>query len=222
LNALMAKSGFIALGILLGISIIAQHACSKPSEKKAVYVLADTSGIYSKQFDKVQSVMLHLLGALQAGESLAFARIDDESFNETDIIARMNFDLRPSIANAQKRAFLESVNQFGKHIIPGKYTDITGGILQAIEYLNETQAKQRYILILSDLKEETKKDQVRNFPISFNGIHVVVINVAELENDNAESGEYQKRVEAWVDRIEQGGGDWKLINDMARLGEVVE
>jgi len=218
----MAKSGFIALGILLSFSIIVQHACSKPSEKKAVYVLVDTSGVYSKQFDKVQSVMRYLLGALQAGESLAFARIDDENFNETDIIARINFDLRPSIANAQKRAFLESVDQFGKNIIPGKYTDITGGILQAIEYLNETQAKQRYILILSDLKEETKKDRVRNFPISFNGIHVVVINVAEFEKNNADSKEYQARVEEWIKRVEQGGGDWKLIDDMNQLDEIIE
>jgi len=222
MKAFFEKGHFIKLALLISFSIIVLHACSKTRERRAVYVLADTSGIYNNQFDKIQNVMRHLLGALQAGESLAFARIDGESFNETDIVARMSFDLRPSIANSQKRAFLESVDLFGKSNTPGKYTDITGGILQAIEYLNETQAKQRYILILSDLKEEIKKGQVRNFPISFNGIHVAVINIAEQKNDIVESGKYLERVEVWTDRVEQGGGDWKLISDMERMDEIVE
>lgn len=217
-----AKGLFITLSILLSLSLLAQHGCSEPREKKAVYVLVDTSGTYSKQFDKVQTVLRYLLGSLLPGESLALARIDSESFNEKDIVARMSFDLRPSMANAQKRAFLESVDKFGKNIKSSKYTDITGGILQAIEYLNETQATQRYILIFSDLKEEIKKGQIRNFPISFNGIHVVAINVTKLKSDNVDPRKYQERVDEWTNRVEQGGGNWKLINDMNHLSQIME
>jgi len=222
MKSFVSKGVFIALSILLLLGIIAQNGCSEPREKKAVYVLVDTSGTYSQQFDKVQLVLRYLLGSLQPGESLALARIDSESFNEKDIIARMSFDLRPSMANAQKRAFLESVDKFGEDIKPSKYTDITGGILQAIEYLNETQATQRYILIFSDLKEEIKKGQVRNFPISFNGIHVVAINVTKLKSDNVDPREYQERVDEWTQRVAKGGGDWKLINDLNNLGGIIE
>jgi len=161
--------------------------------------------------------MRYMLGTLLPGESLALARIDSESFSEKDIVARMSFDLRPSMANAQKRAFLESVEKFGAGISPSKYTDITGGILQAIEYLNETKATEKYILIFSDLKEDIKQGQVRDFPINFNGIHAVAINVTKLQSDNIDPREYQQRLDAWAARVEQGNGYWKLINDLNRL-----
>ncbi len=216
------KSVVGVLAVLLSLSLSGLQGCSEPVEKKAVYVLVDTSGTYSKQFDKVKTVLRYLLGSLQPGESLALAQIDSESFNEKDIIARMTFDLRPSMANSQKRAFLESVDKFSKNIRPSRYTDITGGILQAIEYLNETQAGKRTIIVFSDLKEEIKKGQVRDFPISFNGIHVVAINVTKLKSDSVDPREYQKRVDEWTKRVEQGGGSWKLINDLNNLGKIIE
>jgi len=222
MKVIAAKGLFITLGFFLLLSLLAQYGCSEPRSKKAVYVLVDTSGTYSKQFDKVQTVLRYLLGSLQSGESLALARIDSESFNEKNIIARMTFDLRPSMANAQKRAFLESVEQFGENIQSSQYTDITGGILQALEYLNETRATEKHILIFSDLKEEIKKGQVRNFPISFDGTHVVALNVTKLKSDNIDPREYQTRLEQWRQRVEQGGGDWKMINDLNHLGQIVD
>lgn len=207
---------------LVVLVFLTQAGCSEPREKRAVYVLVDTSGTYSEQFDKVQSVLRYLLGALQPGESLALARIDSESFNEKDIVARMSFDLRPSMANAQKRAFLESVNQFEQSLQASQYTDITGGILQAIEYLNETRANQRTILIFSDLKEEVKKGQIRDFPINFNGIRVVAINVTKLKSDNVDPRKYQARIDDWAQRVEQGGGEWQVINEMNNLSRIVE
>jgi len=216
------KSVAAILAVLLSISLFGLQGCSEPVEKKAVYVLVDTSGTYSKQFDKVKIVLRYLLGSLQPGESLALAQIDSESFNEKNIVARMTFDLRPSMANSQKRAFLESVEKFSKNIRPSRYTDITGGILQAIEYLNETQAGKRTIIVFSDLKEEIQKGQVRDFPISFNGIHVVAINVTKLRSDGVDPREYQKRLGEWTKRVEQGGGSWKLINDMNNLEKIIE
>jgi len=211
------KRIFLSLVFSLAVVLTLLVGCSEPRTKRAVYVLVDTSGTYSQQFEKVQGVMRYMLGTLLPGESLALARIDSESFSEKDIVARMNFDLRPSMANAQKRAFLESVDKFGSNISPSKYTDITGGILQAIEYLNETKATDKYILIFSDLKEDIKQGQVRDFPINFNGIHAVAINVTKLQSDNIDPREYQQRVDAWAVRVEQGNGQWKLINDLNRL-----
>lgn len=211
------KRILLSLGLLFAIVLTLLAGCSEPKSKRAVYVLVDTSGTYSQQFEKVQGVIRYMLGTLLPGESLALARIDSGSFSEKDIVARMNFDLRPSMANAQKRAFLEAVDKFGSDISPSKYTDITGGMLQAIEYLNETKANEKFILVFSDLKEEIQQGQVRDFPINFNGTNVIAINVTKLQSDNVDPREYQQRVEAWTKRIEDGNGTWKLINDLNRL-----
>jgi len=212
----------VLLSVLLISSIFALSGCSEPRSKKAVYVLVDISGTYSKQFDKVQAVLRYLLGTLQSGESLGLARIDSGSFSEKDIVARMTFDQQPSMANSQKRAFLESVEKFSKNIRSSQYTDITGGILQALEYVNETRANKKYILIFSDLKEEIKKGHIRDFPINFNDTHVVAINVTKLLSDNVDPREYQQRLDSWAKRVEEGGGHWKVINDLNRLDTILE
>jgi hypothetical protein len=220
MKARLVKSGATVLGVMLFINLFLQSACSVPRETRAVYVLLDIPVSSDQQFDKMQGILRHLLGSLQPGESLALARIDSNSFNEKDIIARMSFDLRPSVANSQKRAFLESIEHFRTSIRSSKYTDFTGGILQAIEYLNETRASQRFILIVSDLKEEIKKGQIRDFPISFEGIHVMAINIDKLDNEN--TGEYQHRVQKWSQRVVRGGGNWEKIDDLTYLDEIIK
>jgi len=100
-------------------------------------MLLDTSGTYALELKKAQSIINYLLGVFQPGDTLAVARIDTGSFSEKDIVAKITFDERPSYANNQKRAFQQEVNSFVSTVKSSKYTDISGGILQAIEYLNE-------------------------------------------------------------------------------------
>jgi hypothetical protein len=97
------------------------------------------------------------LGVLQPGDTLAVARIDTGSFSEKDIVAKITFDERPSYANNQKRTFQQEINSFVSTVKSSKYTDISGGILQAVEYLNEQGSGQKYVLIFSDLKQELAK-----------------------------------------------------------------
>ena len=40
---------------------------------------------------------------------------------------------------------------------PAAYTDITGGLLQAVEFLNEKDPGRKTILIFSDLEEDLKR-----------------------------------------------------------------
>ncbi|MBW1643769.1 MAG: VWA domain-containing protein, partial [Deltaproteobacteria bacterium] len=46
---------------------------------------------------------------------------------------------------------------------------------------------------------------------------VIALNVTKLRTDNIDPREYFKRVEAWRERVEQGGGSWKVLNDLERL-----
>jgi len=123
----------------------------------AVYVLVDTSGTFVQEATKAQVVVNYLLGTLQPGDSLAVARVESRSFSEKDIIAKATFDVRPSQANAQKRAFRDATDGFLKGVKQSRYTDISGGLMQGAEFLNETGAGTKTIVVFSDMQEELDK-----------------------------------------------------------------
>jgi hypothetical protein len=191
------------------------------SHSQGVYLLMDTSGTYKNELEKARSIVYYLLGTLEPGDSLGVARIDTGSFSEKDIIKKVTFDRRPSVSNQQKRAFREKTDAFISSVRGSPYTDITGGLLQAVEYLDETGAGKKYILIFSDLKEELVKGYVRDFPIQMGGFRVVALNVTKLRSDNVDPREYMDRLESWKNRTEGGGGHWRVINDLERLDAIL-
>jgi len=180
-------------------------------------MLVDTSGTYALELKKAQSIINYLLGTLQPHDTLAVASIDTGSFSEKDIIAKVTFDQRPSVANNQKRAFQQTIDEFVTNVNSSPYTDISGGILQAIEYLNEVGSGQKYILIFSDLKEELAKGYVRDIPFQLSGFNVVALNVTKLRQDIRDPKKYLGRVDQWRLKVENGNGAWRVINDLERL-----
>ncbi|HZM36343.1 MAG TPA: VWA domain-containing protein [Burkholderiales bacterium] len=186
--------------------------------RHAVYLLVDTSGTYAQESAKAQLIINYLLGTLQPGDSLAVARVESRSFSEKDIIARATFDTRPSQANAQKRAFRDRIDANLKSIAPSRYTDITGGMIQGAEYLNETGAGRKTLIVFSDMQEELDKVTRRNFPINLKDIRVVAVNVVKLNTDNVDPRRYLGRLEDWKKRVEAAGAsEWRVINDLERL-----
>ena len=193
-------------------------ACAPPvAHNTGVYLLVDTSGSYNRQVNKAEQIILYALSRLQPLDSFAVARIDTASFTEKNIIAKATFDDRPSTANQQKRAFASRVQKFVDESRSAPYTDITGGLLQAIEFLNEKKPGRKEILIFSDMKEELAKGYVRDLPLDFKGFEVVALNVTKLRSDNFDPREYLSRLEAWRARVEKGGGHWRVVNDLDRL-----
>lgn len=191
------------------------------SRSRGVFMLMDTSGTYRDELEKARSIVYYLLGTLAPGDSLGVARIDTGSFSEKDIIKMATFDRRPSVSNRQKRMFREEVDDFISQVEGSSYTDITGGILQATEYLTETNAGKKYILVFSDLKEDLVKGYVRDIPFELPGFQVVALNVTKLRSDNVDPREYMDRKEYWQKRTEAGGGTWKVINDLERLETIL-
>jgi len=196
--------------------------CSMESnDRRAVYLLVDTSGTYSQELKKADAILVHLLNTLGSGESLAVARIDSGSFSEKDILARATFDERPSMANSQKLAFRARMEAHFKDVRPSRHTDIRGGMLQATEYLNETGAGRKFILLFSDLEEDLPEGHVRDFMIPLEGITVVALNVTKLRSDNVDPSEYLARLEAWEQEVGRGGGHWRMMNDLERLDRLL-
>ena len=210
----------VAVLLLLATGLL--HGCSESvPNTRGVYMLMDTSGTYTKELEQAQRVINFILASLQPGDSFAVARVDTGSFSEKDIIAKVSFEDRPSKANQQKRDFRDTIDRFIKGVKGSAHTDITGGMLQAIEWLNEAGTGHNTILIFSDLQEDLKEGYVRDIPLQLNGFSVVALNVTKLRTDNIDPREYLDRLAAWQERVESGGGSWQVVNDLERLEKVL-
>lgn len=202
--------------VVLSIFLVIGACADKKSHAKSVYMLVDTSGTYTQELGRAQALIGYILGTLNPGDSFAVARVKSRSFSEKDIIAKVTFDKDPLQANAQKRAFRDKVADFTKGVTKGSaYTDITGGIIQAAEFLNETGAGRKTILIFSDMQEELDYQTMRDFPIDLKGISIVALNVTKLTTDNVDPRRYLNRMEWWEKRVRAAGAeDWRRVNDL--------
>jgi len=206
---------------LIGLLILLTGCSQQSNHAKGVYMLLDTSGTYAVELSKARLIINYLLGTLQPGDTMAVGCIDTGSFSEKDIVAKVTFDARPSVANNQKRAFKNKVSSFVTGVRQSRYTDISGGLLQAIEYLNESGAANKYILVFSDLQEELARGYVRDVPFELSGFHIIALNVTKLRADNQDPKIYMARVEQWRKKAEKGGGTWRVINDLERLDNIL-
>lgn len=208
--------------ILLLLPAVFIGCADNRSHSKGVYLLIDTSGTYAEQVTKARKIVNYLLANLNAGDSLAVAKVESRSFSEKDIVAKVTFDRRPSQANLEKRAFNQKIEAFAKNIKGSAYTDITGGLIQAAEYLNEANPGHKTIIIFSDMQEELGKETVRDFPIKLTGIRVMAVNVTKLGTDNIDPRRYLDRLAWWEKRVRDAGAtEWLVINDLEHLDKVL-
>lgn len=205
--------------IFLTIVCVLLASCSSESTPRntGVYMLLDTSGTYAEELTKAEQIIRFTLSRLDSSDSFAVARIDTGSFSEQDIIAKASFDDRPSAVNRQKREFAQQVSDFVENADPSSFTDITGGLLQAVEFLNEKGTGHKTILIFSDLKEDLQAGYIRDIDVELAGFEVIALNVTKLRSDNIDPREYLGRLEEWRGRVEKTGGQWRVINDLDGL-----
>jgi hypothetical protein len=212
----------ITIGLFLFQATMLTSCSDSAPTNSGIYLLLDTSGTYTKELSNAQKLVNVMLVKLEPSDSFAVARIDTGSFSEKDIITKVTFNDRPSEANRQKRHFRDAMDAFVKDVKPSRYTDITGGVLQAAEYLNEKATGRKTILIYSDLKEELPEGYVRDIPFQLQGFDIIALNVTKLRSDNVDPREYMDRLEEWQRRVEAGGGSWRVINDMDRLEKILQ
>lgn len=209
----------ICLFLLL---LVGLASCSKDNGQynQGVYMLVDTSGTYTKELFQAKRIINFILAKLNPGDTFVVAQVNSASFTQKDIIDKQTFDERPSMANEQKRQFSKVVSRFVKEVKPSAYTDITGGLLQAIEFLNEVNPGHKTILIFSDLQQDLHPGYVRNIPLKLKGFQVIAVNVIKLRSDNIDPREYMKRLAEWKRKVVTGGGSWRVINDLERLDTI--
>ena len=206
------------LAAFLALAAVLSGCADQRSHVRAVYMLVDTSGTYAQELEKAHHVINFLLGTLNPGDSFAVARVKSRSFSEKDILAKATFAKDPLQATAQKRAFRDQLAKLTRELKGSAYTDITGGVIQAAEFLHETGAGRKTILIFSDMQEELDRKTVRDFPINLTGIRFVALNVTKLNTDNIDPRRYMDRLQWWEKRVRTAGAtEWKVVNDLEHL-----
>ena len=198
---------------LAGCTDSARHA-------RAVYVLLDVSESYNDKLDAANAALNYLLGTLVSGDSLTVASIDSASFTEKDIVTKVKFDDRPSVANEQKRTLRARLDGFFKDRKPSTRTDVSGAMLQAAQDLNESGAGHRYILLFSDLEQDLPKGYKRDFHLPLDGDEVIAVDVTKLHSDNVNPQNYLDRLDYWKAVVDDNGGKWEVVNDLDRLDTV--
>jgi hypothetical protein len=211
--------------LVAGLAAALTAGCGgQVNRSQAVYILIDTSGTYAKEVTKAQSVVNYVLGSLQPGDALAVARVKSRSFSEKDIVAKVTLNRDPLQANGQKRKFAEQIAAFAKaaEVSTGsRYTDITGGMMQGAEFLNETGAGSKTIIVFSDMQEDLDTKTVRDFPIKLEGVRIIALNVTKLDADNVDPRRYTSRLEWWERRAKAAGAsEWRVVNDLEHLERV--
>jgi hypothetical protein len=214
-NRLRLAAGALLLGLLAGCG-------EPPNNTRAAFVLIDISSGYAAEMEKARTLTNYLLAGMNSGDSIAIAFIDNSSFSERNMIARTTFDHRPSVTHQQKREVRVLLDTFMERFrVPSHHSDITGGVLLAAAHLDELNAGKSYLFILSDLHEDLPPWLKRDMPVPLIDVQVVAVNVKRQRSDNHDPQAYQQRLAQWQQRVENGGGRWRVVNDLARLENVV-
>ena len=93
-------------------------------------------------------------------------------------------------------------------------------MMLAAEYLRETRAKSRAIILFSDMEADLPTGAKRHFTErEFDGIRVVALNVKKLEADNANPDELRTRLATWETVVTRAGASGlQTFLDAAKLG----
>lgn len=207
------------------IALLALLGCSSGHEyEQALCVVIDVSGTYVDQVAEVcKIVRTGILPHTLPGDSVVVILIDDQSYEEANVVAKIALDHRPSHANAQKLAFADQLALFARTAERSEFTDIPGALMLASDHLKETGAGSKVILIFSDLKEDLPPGTVRQFDADeFAGIDVVAVNVKRLQGDNVNPEIYRQRLLDWQKRVTaSSASQWKVVVDPAKLPELL-
>ena len=157
-------------------------------------------------------------------DSLFVIRIDDESYKKDTVEADLNLDVHPSRANAQKLAFAQNLDEFAHRPMHAQHTDIRGAMMLGAEYLKESGAGTRTLVVFSDLEEDLPKGVKRDLaPDEFAGTRVLAMNVKKLNADNANPAAYRARLAGWkAQTVSHGAKEFQVVLEPDRLDDLLD
>jgi hypothetical protein len=206
---------------LLGGLMLAALGCTGAERyDQAVGILIDVSGTYAdRRTDTVDLIKRQVLPDMVPGDTVFVIQIDSQSYDESDLVALMTLDPRPSQANAQKLALAQTLDRFAKEPKRASHTDIPGALMLASEYLREIGARSSSILVFSDLQTDLPPGAKRSLEAGeLEGTHVAAVNVKRLPADTGDPAVYRTRLARWEREVKRAGAaEWRAILDPTRL-----
>lgn len=206
-------------------ALLAASCTSGAKYAQAVVALVDVSGTYADQKAQVVEVIRRgMLPRLTPGDSLIVIRIDSESYKKDNVEASLTLDVRPSKANAEKLAFANKLEAFARRPIHAGHTDIRGAIMLGAEYLRETEAGRKTMVVFSDMEEDLPRGVKRELAADeLKGVRVVAMNVKRLAADNADPTSYRQRLAGWGKQMTaHGAREFKVVLEPEKLAEILD
>lgn len=215
----MNRASIVAAALLAG-------SCSSGAQyAQAIVALVDVSGTYADQkADVVNVIRRGIIPHLTPGDTLVVIRIDNESYRKDNVEANVTLDVRPSKANAQKLALASALDAFSRKQMRGQHTDIRGAMMLGAEYLRETNAGRRTMVVFSDMEEDLPRGVKRDMaPDELKGVRVLAMNVKRLAHDNANPTVYRARLAGWEKQLTaHGAREFKVVLEPEKLAELLD
>jgi hypothetical protein len=211
---------------LLAVALAASVAgCSDNKQYETSYcALVDVSGTYAgEKSTVVKTVKAGIVPQMIPGDNLFFVKIDSNSYSEDNLVTKMTLDYRPTMANNQKLAVAQKLDEFGKGNARSNLTDISGALMLCSDYLKATGTGTKVMFVFSDMNEELPAGVVRKFADDeFEGIDIVAMNIIKLNKDSANPEVYRKRLEQWNKRtLASGARSWNTLIDATKIQEYI-
>jgi hypothetical protein len=210
----------IIVAVLMGLAFFTIACTGHASHPKGVYVLVETPAADTDRWEIMQSALNRLLKNLNSEDILAVASIDSTGFGRKHTPKTVRFDQRPSVMTAQKREFQNYFDTLDASEKPGSQPDMIGGLLQAVQFLNQTQRTQKIVLIVFPLNTVVPLDDLNEQFLRLEGIQVMVTDFTRQAEAMEDPEQYQQRMDHWQGLIESGGGSWQVISDLEHLDQI--
>jgi len=210
---------------LLAGALLAASCSSGAQYSQAIVALVDVSGTYADQRPEVINVIRRgVLPHLTPGDTLVVIRIDSESYKKDNVEASMTLDVRPSKANAQKLQLASALDDFSHKPMRAAHTDISGAMMLGAEYLRESNAGRRTMVIFSDMEEDLPRGVKRDMAADeLKGVRVLAMNVKRLGHDNANPTAYRARLSNWEKQLTRHGArEFKVVLEPEKLADLLE
>jgi len=211
--------------LVAAVALLAGSCSSGAQYAQAIVALVDVSGTYADQRPEVVNVLRKgVLPHLTPGDTLVVIRIDSESYKKDNVEANMTLDVRPSKANAQKLQLASTLEAFSRKPVRAAHTDIRGAMMLGAEYLRETNAGRRTMVIFSDLEEDLPRGVKRDMASDeLKGVRILAMNVKRLGHDNANPTAYRARLSNWEKQLtSHGAREFKVVLEAEKLSDLLD
>ncbi len=209
------------LPMLAGAPIALAGCTAGQDTAKAIYVLLDFSGTYFREIPRCMTAIRAVVARMNPFDQMVIARIDSCSFSNESVLLRFRLPDTPSAATRMKLTVGQQIDRIERNALRTGYTDIIGALYQAAAELRTTRARDRTIVMFTDLVQDLAPNCAtgREAMPDLTGITAVAANVIILNDARPQA--YFDRIEEWETRFRSAGAkDWIVVRDPIGVRDV--